>query len=309
MREKRKSRSGKEHLIQNLKAKQGMASFKEEGRITDFATRAGGKVGEMRDWELFLKAGKNAERLLSNKKPDIVEQINAKVREQKERERKQEEIVKENGGEWLYSGEMGEWYWSGDSEPVVDNFEHETYSDGELEQIREHENQEVERVLAEKREKLRKARQLINEQRKEALAIPVDPLPEREPCAYERYRENNIREREEAMAECGFFDDLASFKSEIGLVKESVVEDKKHKSSDENGKDIKNIKKGKKGDKKQNKLERKQTYLKSGSNEEAGEVVDEANVDKAKIFIPAGSQKPWYENFKIDEWHLHDCLE
>ena len=128
----------------------------------------------------------------------------------------------------------------------------------------------LEAMIEEGKKEARERRRQKAEELREAMKKPINPIPERELCEYEKLRMSNIEERENAMAECGFFDDLASFKSEIGLVKESVVEDKKHKSSDENGKDIKNIKKGKKGDKKQKKLERKQTYLKSGSNEEAG---------------------------------------
>ena len=75
-------------------------------------------------------------------------------------------------------------------------------------------------MIAHKKAELTKSRQLVNEKRKEALAVPLDPLPERELCAYERLRERNISEREKAMAVSGFFEDLDSFKSEIGLVKD-----------------------------------------------------------------------------------------
>ena len=313
MREKRKLRSGKEHLTQNLQAKQGMASLNEEGRKKEFTRRSGGKTVEKRDWELFFKSGNNAARMLCQRKPDIVEQINAKVRQEKEMERKQKETVEENGGEWLYNGEMGEWYWSGENEPVTDNFEYETYSDGELAQIREHERQEDERAIAYKKEEIRKSRQLKNEQRKQAMATPVEPLPERELCAYERYREENIREREIAMAECGFFDDLASFKSEIGLVEESVISDKKSDSSDESGKEVKKIKKGKKlCDIRENKLTRKQFHHEKARSD--GVTNHEPSEEKEKTDSPAAkkhqeSKKPWYENFHVDEWHLHDCFE
>ena len=217
--------------------------------------------------------------------------------------------IEEAGGEWVFNSEYSEFFWVGEGDPVDDDppFIHLTEQE-ELD-LKLQEEKWLEAMIEEGKKEARERRRQKAEELREAMKKPINPIPERELCEYEKLRMSNIEERENAMAECGFFDDLASFKSEIGLVKESVVEDKKHKSSDENGKDIKNIKKGKKGDKKQNKLERKQTYLKSGSNEEAGEVVDEANVDKEKIFIPAGSQKPWYENFKIDEWHLHDCLE
>ena len=49
---------------------------------------------------------------------------------------------------------------------------------------------------------------------------PVKPLPAGEPCGYEKIREKNIRERQEAMEACGFFEDLKAYKRKIGLEKE-----------------------------------------------------------------------------------------
>ena len=53
------------------------------------------------------------------------------------------------------------------------------------------------------------------------MAKPLPALPERELCAYEKIREDNIMERESAMAECGFFNELRKTKIEIGLVDNS----------------------------------------------------------------------------------------
>ena len=60
-------------------------------------------------------------------------------------------------------------------------------------------------------------------ERKEALMTPMDPLPERKLCAYEIIRDNNIKEREKAMLESGFFKDLNDYKEEIGISKKSVL--------------------------------------------------------------------------------------
>ena len=49
------------------------------------------------------------------------------------------------------------------------------------------------------------------------MSIPVAPLPEKELCAYERLRENNIKEREAAMAECEYFDSLKCMEEEMGM--------------------------------------------------------------------------------------------
>ena len=50
--------------------------------------------------------------------------------------------------------------------------------------------------------------------------MPIDPLPERELCQYEKIRESIIKEREEAMAKSKFFEDLNNTKRGIGLYKE-----------------------------------------------------------------------------------------
>ena len=48
---------------------------------------------------------------------------------------------------------------------------------------------------------------------------PIPPLPEQELCEYEKLREKNIKERENAMADCKFFENLQQYKKEIGLEK------------------------------------------------------------------------------------------
>ena len=51
------------------------------------------------------------------------------------------------------------------------------------------------------------------------MAKPIDPLPERELCQYERIREDIIKEREEAMAKFKFFENLEKTKKSIGIYK------------------------------------------------------------------------------------------
>jgi hypothetical protein len=50
------------------------------------------------------------------------------------------------------------------------------------------------------------------------MAIPLEPLPERELCPYEKLRENIIKEREKAMIESGFFEDLLKTKKDMGFL-------------------------------------------------------------------------------------------
>ena len=69
----------------------------------------------------------------------------------------------------------------------------------------------------------REQRQKKEKERREALEAlnkPLDPLPLRELCEYEKLRESIIKEREEAMAKCGFFQKLTECKENIGLIKQ-----------------------------------------------------------------------------------------
>ena len=50
------------------------------------------------------------------------------------------------------------------------------------------------------------------------MQVPIEPFPEREKSKYEKIRENNIKEREKAMVEAGFFEDLDDYKKKIGFV-------------------------------------------------------------------------------------------
>ena len=73
---------------------------------------------------MYIRFNKKKLSILENKKPDIVQMINEKLRIEKEKERKREKErekeVEEDGGEWCVHGESGEYYWSGESEPVGD---------------------------------------------------------------------------------------------------------------------------------------------------------------------------------------------
>ena len=222
MREKRKTRSGKEHLIQNLKAKKGMQILETEGRMVKFSSRAGEKPAEGKDWENYFRRGKQFECELEIRRPDIVNILNEKNREKKERERAREERVKEDGGEWVCDGEYG-YYWSGEGEPKSENdsFKNEVLTQERIEELRKEEEEQDAAIKKIRKEEEKEKRRLREKVRKESMNIPLDPLPERELCAYEKYREKNIKEREEAMSESGYFDDLISYKKEIGLVKKT----------------------------------------------------------------------------------------
>ena len=219
MRERRKNRSGKEHLIDNLQAKIGMQMLKSEGRMVEFSRRSEGKKSEITDWKTYRNRGESFEHELRNKRPDIVEILNEKAREEKEKERAREERVKEDGGEWVHDGENG-YFWSGEGEPPSENdsFENEVLTQEKLKELRKEEQEQDEAIKKFRNEENKKLRRLKEEERRKSMSIPLDPLPERDLCEYEKIRENNISEREKAMYESGFFEDLLSYKREIGLV-------------------------------------------------------------------------------------------
>ena len=91
-------------------------------------------------------------------------------------------------------------------------------------------------------------------ERKAAMNKPVPPLPERELCDYEKMRDKNVRERQMAMAQSGFFEDLNEYKNKIGFYNEiqSETKDKKIKN---NVKEIKPV----------DKIESKKVNGKNGS--------------------------------------------
>ena len=149
----------------------------------------------------------------------IVKFLNEEAREEKEKERAREERVKEDGGEWLHDGENG-YFWSGEGEPPSENdsFEDEVLTEEKIKELRIEEQEQDEAIKKFRIEEKKELRRLKEEEKRKAMRIPLDPLPERELCEYEKIRENNISEREKAMYDSGFFEDLLFYKKDIGLV-------------------------------------------------------------------------------------------
>ena len=74
-------------------------------------------------------------------------------------------------------------------------------------------------MIEDRKKEARDKKKERNEKIKAALNTPINPFPDKELCAYEKLRESNIREREEAMEKSGFFADLLDYKKNIGLQK------------------------------------------------------------------------------------------
>lgn len=226
MREKREGRTGKEHLQDNLKSQKGMEVLRKEGRLKIFTERSEPGVTELKNWQIYCDKRNANRRFLRTVKPDIVQKLNEKQREEKEKvrekresETKREEKRKddEERDDWAYNAEYGEYYWVGEGDPVDDGFDPNPLTEQQWLEIRNQEEMRLEQMVNEKKIELREKRRHKNLERQIALNSPIDPFPEKELCEYEKLRERNIKEREQAMAESGFFEDLLDFKKKIGL--------------------------------------------------------------------------------------------
>ena len=155
--------------------------------------------------------------------------MNNEARERKEKERKEKEAekIREKEGQWNYNGESGEYYWTGENEPEYgDTFALEPPTEEEKELFRETERREFEWFKEMRKMKLKEKRMQKQMERKQKMETAMDPLPDRELCPYEKLREEIIKEREKAMADSGFFEDLINTKREIGLLKDTHENDK-----------------------------------------------------------------------------------
>ena len=107
----------------------------------------------------------------------------------------------------------------GEGEPNYgDTFSFSPPTEEEIQISREAERKECEYLIEERKKNLKEKRRLKQLERKEAMAIALEPLPERELCPYEKLRENIIKEREKAMIESGFFEDLLKTKKDMGFL-------------------------------------------------------------------------------------------
>ena len=329
MRIYRKQQTGKHHLTQNLKAKKGMRLLQKEGSLKEFSRRSGGKVEEIRDWEMYNRKGKSYSEYLRVKKPDIIQVLNEKIRLEKESERKRRE--KEKKGEWCYHGESGEYYWTGDGEPEYgDNFVNEGVSAEELKQFREEENKMFEEMLEERKQIQKEKRKQRQRERKEAMDTPVQPLPEKELCEYEKLRESNIKERQDAMAASNFFEDFNEYKNDIGLTKGKNLNEEGSKVKPMKAKGVKKkvktlLTKGKtspeKGSKgKSMKVKGLKKKIKTLVTKAKEVVIDKQAINDSDIPVSKDIEDPEktevdkeatvsiYENFQLEDYYLHDCL-
>ena len=222
---KRKSRLQRtegDRLLQNQNAKHEMKLLRKMGRLQDFKKRCIKNNERDSDWKGFMRKGKPYSEYLSIKQPDIIERLNEEIREEKEKERTMKEIEteKKKAGEWIYHGESGEWNWIGTTAPGYgDTFTLKPPTEEEKKIAREADEREFEWYVEQRAEERKEKRKQKYKENKEKMATPIDPLPKPKLCAYEKIRDDIIEEREKALRESGFFEDLKKTKREIGLTK------------------------------------------------------------------------------------------
>ena len=134
------------------------------------------KGDELFEWKLFMQRSNEHEEKLSLYQPDIVSKINEMNRIETEKKRKREEQQ-----EWEYHGETGEWEWIGEFEPVLipdDPFPPLTEEEYKL--AKEEDVKLMEEITKHRKKEQKELRQKIEGERKEAMKVPLDPLPERQ---------------------------------------------------------------------------------------------------------------------------------
>ena len=236
MRRKREQMSGKEHLIENLLAKKGMRLLKSKGSHKNFSRRNSRenivKGDELFEWKLFMQKSSGHREKLSMNRPDIVSKLNEMNRIESEKKQKREE--EQSNQEWEYHGESGEWKWTGEFDPVhIPDDPFPPLTEEEYKQCKEADKKMMEEMAQYKKKEQKEQRQKKEKERRDAMKVPIDPLPERQLCEYEKIREDIIEERRLAMLKCKFFEDLKDTKLEIGF---GVQKDKLGKKLSSKGK-------------------------------------------------------------------------
>ena len=231
-REMRVQRTGKEKLQQNLIFKKGMRLLRKEGRLIKYSDRTQRNVSETTDWQRFMEKSKKHDDMVKEKNPDLVQRLNEESRVEKENLRKKEEQrrkeeeekeeirkmrIEEEGGEWVFNTEYSEFFWVGERDPIDDDPPFIELSEQEELNLKIQEDMRLDTIIKEKKDEARERRRQKLMEQKAAMNYPIDPIPERELCEYEKLRLSNIQEREKAMAESGFFDDINDFKRKIGM--------------------------------------------------------------------------------------------
>ena len=251
MRQMRQARDGRKHLLDNLKAKQGMRDLREKGRVIgkEFMRRAKREKQEEDLWWSYWSKGKMFKDVLMIKRPETAAVMNEKddLLKKKENERKEIEKELDARGRWIWENE--EYYWSipdenghmksmaafeaeEDAEEEAKNAKltpeekeekrkkEEEERKREKEMEKKHEEQMAMWYAQEKEEQRIERNRRVREKRKnmkEELHKPIDMPSVGKKGAYEKVRDDNIQERLRVMSESGMFTqkELKSMKDKI----------------------------------------------------------------------------------------------
>ena len=181
---------------------------------------------DMYEWHAYQRKSKEHAKVLEANRPDIVTKLNQIWRNIQEKEKLEKTLEREkemHREEWSYCAEYGEYCWIGDGKPPENDDDINlgwNPTEEDYRRWKAEEDREIERQIEERKEFVKQQRRIKQENRKAKMKEPVKPPPAGEPCEYEKIRENIIRERQEAMDVCGFFEDLKAYKKKIGLEKE-----------------------------------------------------------------------------------------
>ena len=222
-RETRKGWNAEEHWLAKQEAKKGMRLLREEGRIRAYRDRGSNKrttrKDDLSEWDAFINKSKDHKDLLMKRNSDIVSRLNEKRRKEVEENERKKQVEEEKEreryeiGEWIYNPANDDYWWSGKGEPVYYNDDNVgELTEEEWKQIEKQQEMRLEADMKEARERRNMANKEKRKALKEALKKPIPALPVRELSEYEKLRENNIRERYEAMKKIKFFEELEEAK-------------------------------------------------------------------------------------------------
>ena len=200
----RKSRSSRtEEIIveDNKKAQSSMELFRKEGRLRDFEKRQKRDLNDSEIWKKYWNTNKESKETLKTRKPDIAKKMenhDNEIRRQVEREkeeqiRAEQERAELKAGKWYYNPAMEDYMWSGEGPPPED--EPEVFYDFPDDMPTITSEQAVNRENA----------RLNRKRLKEKLNTPIQLDQDHELSEYEKLREKNIKEINEAMQASGLF--------------------------------------------------------------------------------------------------------
>ena len=211
MRKARRLRTDEDHLLENTEAKNGMKLAREKGFLKPISSRSFRKIEEMEIWKLFARRGPEYRAILKDKKPEVYAFF-----EQKQIEQEKKEAIKQSErdkGFWEFDYFQDKWFWTGleppgpeDPDPNIVDLDVPVNepTEEDLEEGRKWDQLQVQWYKEMEREKRNKAARENYQKRKKKLLAPIEIPDNFEMSEYEKIREQNIREREEAFRAAGF---------------------------------------------------------------------------------------------------------